>query len=839
MRINSVAAQAFGPLAGATLELAEGLTIVFGPNESAKSSWHAAIYAALCGRPSRVQGQEERLFEDRHRPWGGGAWLVEAELRLDDGRQIGVRQNLLNRADRKTFDLDLGRDVSSEIMNDGSPDAARWLGLDRRSFRATACIGQTQILDVMAGAGGLQAFLQRAAAGSGGGPPIEAITRIVDFHGLSVGNLRRLRSPLAMAQKRVDAAVEALSRARAVHAQSERLWIEVERARDAASLADERLGRAEWGAAATAAAQLAQRVRRAEEFEGQLSAFEPGGAPGADDVSAVVSAALLKWSVESGPDRSVPASAATPADDVDARQSAGPDGGAGPAGGAALASGGLSDAELWDLARDLEAAVPEPDPAAQARMDQARGALAAAGRAASRSRWLIAGGLLGALVGAGAMAAEATLAGGSLVAIGVAIVFIGLLMARGRGPARTELAAAERATAAEQSRIAQALATHSLAAARIRSAGLRPDPEELRAVARAREAERAVVERDRYWRERNRAEAEARTAEAAARVGAVAARIMALTDRLGLVATTADQAVSELRAWQERYRVDEIARREFAQQARERLASVLAGLTMTQLREGVEQAASEAAALRSGLREEVDGETLDSYLDRYRVRSGPDDRPVLRQLAREAGEARRAAEVALEAAMRDRGVPVGEAEEDLAAASAELARITELGQTLSLTQRFLEQAQERAHRTIAPRLNDSMRSQLPTVTGGRYTEVTVDPEDLAVTVRGPGGPPRPAHLLSFGTAEQVYLLLRIALAEHLVIESEACPLIFDDVTVHADPERTAAILDLLLAASARHQIIVFTQQTQVLEWARAHLGGDRHAIRELARVATV
>ena len=50
MRINKINAVAFGPLADESLSLAPGMTVVVGDNESAKSSWHAAVYAALCGR---------------------------------------------------------------------------------------------------------------------------------------------------------------------------------------------------------------------------------------------------------------------------------------------------------------------------------------------------------------------------------------------------------------------------------------------------------------------------------------------------------------------------------------------------------------------------------------------------------------------------------------------------------------------------------------------------------------------------------------------------------------------------------------------------------------------
>ena len=79
---------------------------------------------------------------------------------------------------------------------------------------------------------------------------------------------------------------------------------------------------------------------------------------------------------------------------------------------------------------------------------------------------------------------------------------------------------------------------------------------------------------------------------------------------------------------------------------------------------------------------------------------------------------------------------------------------------------------------------------------------------------------RKADLLSYGTAEQVYLLLRVALADHLTRHHDTCPLVLDDVTVHADPARTHDILDLLLTTASQRQVILFTQEEQVAAWAR-------------------
>jgi uncharacterized protein YhaN len=91
--------------------------------------------------------------------------------------------------------------------------------------------------------------------------------------------------------------------------------------------------------------------------------------------------------------------------------------------------------------------------------------------------------------------------------------------------------------------------------------------------------------------------------------------------------------------------------------------------------------------------------------------------------------------------------------------------------------------------------------------------------------------------LSYGTREQVYPLLRIALADHLTRNHDACPLILDDVTVHADTARTYDILDLLLSIAGERQVIVFTQEEQVAAWAREHLTSPEHAIHLLAPMA--
>ena len=76
----------------------------------------------------------------------------------------------------------------------------------------------------------------------------------------------------------------------------------------------------------------------------------------------------------------------------------------------------------------------------------------------------------------------------------------------------------------------------------------------------------------------------------------------------------------------------------------------------------------------------------------------------------------------------------------------------------------------------------------------------------------------------------------MALAQHLATTGETCPLLLDGVTAQSDDERTREILDLLLRLAAERQVVLFTQEETVLRWAREHMDGDRHLVRELTRL---
>jgi uncharacterized protein YhaN len=191
---------------------------------------------------------------------------------------------------------------------------------------------------------------------------------------------------------------------------------------------------------------------------------------------------------------------------------------------------------------------------------------------------------------------------------------------------------------------------------------------------------------------------------------------------------------------------------------------------------------------------------------------------------------------------------VAEAEEAVSDAAEELARVVGLGTVLAETKRLLQAAEERVHRDLAPVLSQAITRWLPAVTMGAYTEASVDPADLSIRVKhaetGQWRPPPTQHrhqasveLLSEGTGEQIYLLLRVAMAQYLATSGETAPLLLDEVTVQADAERKLRLLEVLHELSAERQIVLFTHDDDVVGWAARTLDGARDRLVEL-RAAT-
>jgi uncharacterized protein YhaN len=79
--------------------------------------------------------------------------------------------------------------------------------------------------------------------------------------------------------------------------------------------------------------------------------------------------------------------------------------------------------------------------------------------------------------------------------------------------------------------------------------------------------------------------------------------------------------------------------------------------------------------------------------------------------------------------------------------------------------------------------------------------------------------------LSRGAAEQLYLCLRLGLAEEFSRRAEPMFLVMDDVLVNFDPVRRRATARLLLEFAERQQVLLFTCHPEIEELMREERPG--------------
>ena len=1039
MRIQSVSAEAFGPLAGESLQLASGMTVIVGRNESAKSSWHAAIYAGLCGR-RRGPGmsKKDRQFAELHKPWDSDAWLAEVTVVLDDGRTIQLRQDLAGRVNSRATDTVLARDVSDEIMNAGAPDGAKWLGLDRDSFLATACINQAALLEVLESASALQECLGRAAASATADvTAARALELIENFRKEQVGGLgANVSRPLKRALDRLALVQGERESAGRAHEQYVALVMAAEQARttadEAAGRVEEAIQREQAVEAFVAASRESQRTAneaaqgsarrdasaqaveeqkllldRVVQLDVEFTGQPPAGLAETEDATRAVKNALALWAaaptmedlegetaeelraaVAQLPEPPVGDTEADPsvmqayadlgaarnrqathnerrpdASDVEPELELAAALAATPAVVRRLADDVAAADAMAPLSPDDIARLGELATAARSLADRLRSdAQEAATRGSTVPKprrptvsvvgWIAATVLV--LAAVAAFAVGQPVAGVAVAGVAVIAGVIGIVGGRRTSldvpsdssdptdcvysdpwlvasDAEREAIKAEEAYGSATRNASAHASVRADAEARCAVHGLPADAQRLRQLAEAVEAWReqhADLER---WRSENSdADGSVVTLESRVRsvlldrgVGggdpqrpvddliegyrsgcqqrslqaAAASRRAVLEERIhqrviaeeqyaratqlrraaadAVVTAAATVGLTETRpgdgdpmhrapgllprleAWQGE-RLAKAGELDGAHTRWQQLQALLDGSTIAQLSErlaeagqaqesvvselsGLEGAAVEAESLRiecaqiAGL---VPGLIPDVPVAQQALESARRDLLEVRASAHSADNAATQAETL----RSERGaglLSVPEAQEALAAAQAELDRVEALADTLKLTRGFLERAQDRVHRDIAPRLTGTLTPWLPRITDGRYAEVMIDPATLRMQVRAPGKPWRQADRLSVGTAEQIFLLLRMSLAQHLAVSGETCPLLLDDVTVQADPVRTVQILELLRSVSEQRQVILFAQEPSVAEWATAHLIGDQHSLISLNQVSTV
>ena len=160
------------------------------------------------------------------------------------------------------------------------------------------------------------------------------------------------------------------------------------------------------------------------------------------------------------------------------------------------------------------------------------------------------------------------------------------------------------------------------------------------------------------------------------------------------------------------------------------------------------------------------------------------------------------------------------AREQLAEAERTLQRLCHRLEVYQTTLATLRAAREQTLHNATALLASSVGELFSRLTGGRYTQVTVDGDTLEPVAYSSAkdGPADLPHDLSVATREQLYLAARLALVK-LLWPEEGPPLLLDDPLVNFDEERHGAACELLRAFGEERQILMLSCSDRAAPYA--------------------
>ena len=149
----------------------------------------------------------------------------------------------------------------------------------------------------------------------------------------------------------------------------------------------------------------------------------------------------------------------------------------------------------------------------------------------------------------------------------------------------------------------------------------------------------------------------------------------------------------------------------------------------------------------------------------------------------------------------------------------QLARRMEEYDALTAALDALDAANAALRERFSPALNREAGQIFAALTGGRWDKLTLARDFTAQASQEDGLLPRSWLALSAGTADQLYLSVRLAVCALTVPDA---PVVLDDALAAFDDGRCALALDYLREAAGDRQILLFSCHSREAEWAGEH-----------------
>jgi uncharacterized protein YhaN len=216
--------------------------------------------------------------------------------------------------------------------------------------------------------------------------------------------------------------------------------------------------------------------------------------------------------------------------------------------------------------------------------------------------------------------------------------------------------------------------------------------------------------------------------------------------------------------------------------------------------------------------ENVDPDTLVPEMERLKetIASLEQDRSDLDQTI---GTAR--AELKRMDGRADAAAHAEEAEHLLARLESQVEQYARTKIAAVLLARTIEQYREKHQGPLIERASVFFNRMTVNAFRGMRAEYDEKGHPVLVGIRSAGGEPVGVSGMSDGTADQLYLALRLASLEHYLSSSEPLPFVVDDILLRFDDDRALATLEVLLDLSTRTQIIFFTHHQHLVTLAQS------------------
>jgi len=203
----------------------------------------------------------------------------------------------------------------------------------------------------------------------------------------------------------------------------------------------------------------------------------------------------------------------------------------------------------------------------------------------------------------------------------------------------------------------------------------------------------------------------------------------------------------------------------------------------------------------------------------------------LRKQQNEASDVRSQARLAFQA--------IGGDDAAAQAAAAKEEAFTEMGEVAERYARvktsaiLLQWAIDRYRREKQAPLLKRAGELFQVMTVGSFTSLRVDFDDQdtaqLIGIR-PGESVVPVSGMSTGTADQLYLALRVASIEDYLERAAALPFVADDLFINFDDDRAAAGFRLLGKLAEKTQVLFFTHHQHLVDIAKATLGASTSCV---------